>query len=263
MEEIVPSAPDPSPPPPQPTESPVQDGPITPAVLPELIYSLHQRQRTGLLVLMDGELHKTVYVQEGGLVFAQSTDPDDRLGERLLRKGLLSIRGLEHYGHQVVNAGRRIGGFLIERGLITPAELIQSVQDQVRDIILSLFLWTRGEYSFRAGPLPTREVITLEMNTLEILWKGIHRIQTWSRIRDAVGGLETCYQAVPGILDFLELPLSDRELNLLRFCASPISVGDICDTLPGNNFELCRTLWAFHVMGVLRQVTEGIDGEMS
>ena len=65
-------------------------------------------------------------------------DPDDRLGELLLRQGLLSIRGLEHYSGEVMNAGRRLGGFLMERGLITPAELIQGVQGQVQEIILSL-----------------------------------------------------------------------------------------------------------------------------
>lgn len=238
----------------EPTPSPVQSGALTPSALPSLIHSLFANQATGLLTLRDGDLQKTVYVQEGDLVFAQSTDPDDRLGELLMRKGVLSIRGLEHYSHAVKNAGRRLGGFLIERGLITPVELIDGVQEQVRRIILSLFDWTRGEYSFRRGPLPTREVITLKMNTLEILWNGMHRIQSWSRISEAVGGLESVYQTVEGAEEKLNLPISDREANLLRFCANPVSVGEICDTLPGNNFELCRTLWAFHVMEAMQKV---------
>ena len=238
----------------RPTPSPVESGALTPSVLPGLIHSLFAGQATGLLTLRDSDLQKTVYVQEGDLVFAQSTDPDDRLGERLMRQGVLSIRGLEHYSHAVKNAGHRLGGFLIERGLITPVELIDGVQDQVREIILSLFDWTRGEYSFSGGPLPTREVITLRMNTLEILWNGMHRIQTWSRIKQAVGGLDSVYQTVEGAEERLNLPFSDREANLLRFCANPISVGEICDTLPGNNFELCRTLWAFHVMQAMKKV---------
>jgi hypothetical protein len=234
--------------------SPVQSGELTPSTLPSLIHSLFASHATGLLTLRDGELQKTVYVQAGNLVFAQSTDPDDRLGEMLIRKGVLSIRGLEHYSHEVMNAGRRLGGFLIERGLITPVELIDGVQDQVREIIISLFDWTRGEYSFRRGPLPTREVITLEMNTLEILWNGMHSIQTWSRIKQAVGGLSCVYQAVEGAQEKLNLPVSDRDANLLRFCVNPVSVGEICDTLPGNNFELCRTIWAFHVTEAMTRV---------
>jgi hypothetical protein len=218
-----------------------------------LIHSLLSNQATGLLTLRDSDLQKTVYVQEGNLVFAQSTDPDDRLGELLMRKGVLSIRGLEHYSHEVMTAGRRLGGFLIERGLITPVELIDGVQDQVREIILSLFSWTRGEYSFRPGPLPTREVITLKMNTLELLWNGMQRIQTWSRIKEAVGGLQSVFQTVDGAEESLNLPLSDREANLLRFCVKPVSVGEICDTLPGNNFELCRSIWAFQVMGAMQR----------
>ena len=93
-----------------------------------------------------------------------------------------------------------------------------------------------------------------KMNTLEILWNGVHRIQTWSRIKEAVGGLDSIYQAVEGTMGKLNLPISHREANLLRFCINPVSVGEICDTLPGNNFELCRTIWAFHVMGAMRKV---------
>lgn len=238
----------------EPTATPIQAGKLTPSNLPDLIHSLFADQATGLLTLRDGDLQKTVYVQEGNLVFARSTDPDDRLGELLMRKGVLSIRGLERYSHEVLNAGRRLGGFLIERGLITPTELIDGVQDQVRQIILSLFRWTRGEYSFRGGPLPTREVITLKMNTLEILWNGVHRIQTWSRIKEAVGGLDSIYQTVEGAGEKLHLPLSHGQAKLLRFCRNPVTVGEICDTLPGNNFELCRTLWAFHVMGAILKV---------
>ena len=33
---------------------------------------------------------------------------------------------------------------------------------QVRHIVLDLFTWESGEYGFEPGPLPTREVITLE-----------------------------------------------------------------------------------------------------
>lgn len=235
-------------------------GELFPATLPALIHSLFAEQATGLLTFRDGVHVKTVYVQDGNLVFAGSTDPDDRLGELLLRKGVLSIRGLEHYSDEVVNAGRRLGQFLIERGLLTPVELIDGVQEQVREIILSLFDWTQGTYAFEPGPLPTREVITLKMNTLHILWAGIHRIQTWSRIREAVGGLERVYRSTTDHPEQLNLPLSDRDVNLLRFCASPVSVGEICDTLPGNNFEICRTLWAFHVMGAMQEVEAGSAG---
>jgi hypothetical protein len=82
----------------------------------------------------------------------------------------------------------------------------------------------------------------------------MYRIQTWSRIKEAVGGLESVYQTVEGAKEKLNLPVSHREANLLRFCTNPASVGEICDTLPGNNLELCRAIWAFHVMEAMRKV---------
>jgi hypothetical protein len=53
-----------------------------------------RHRQTGLLRFSRGSTAKTAYLIEGRLIFATSTDPDDRLGEMLLRKGLITYAGL-------------------------------------------------------------------------------------------------------------------------------------------------------------------------
>jgi Domain of unknown function (DUF4388) len=250
----MPTTTDPSPRPPDASAPLAFSGPITAITIPSLLHSICATRETGLLILREGKLEKSAYVQEGQLVFARSNDPDDRLGELLLERGLLSIRGLEACTEEVSRSGSKLGGVLVEKGLITASDLIGAVREQVQGIVHSLFLWTRGDYSFLSGPLPTKEVITLRIDTMEIIRQGIGRIQTWSRIRAAVGNLDTCYQSIPGFEEKLRTPLSIDEIKLLQFCTAPMPVGAICDTLPGNNFELCRTIWAMLVMGALRRM---------
>lgn len=236
------------------SESNEISGPITPVAVPSLIHSICTSRETGVLILRDGELQKSAYIREGRLVFGRSNDPDDRLGELLLRKGVMTVRGFERCTQEVSRTGKRLGGILVEEGLITPQDLIEGVREQVSEIIHSFFLWTRGDYHFLMGPLPTDEVITLRVNTGDLIRTGIGRIRTWSRIREAVGGLETRYRYRHEFDDQLaELKLSPDEERLLQFMTQPAEVGNVCDTLNMNNFEVCRLIWAFLVMGALQR----------
>jgi hypothetical protein len=140
---------------------------------------------------------------------------------------------------------------------ITPEDLIEGVREQVREIIHSIFLWTRGDYSFQMGPLPTDELITMRVNTTDLIRTGIQRITTWSRIREAIGGLETRYRTLPEFdVARSGITLCREEERLLQFLAQPGSVGEVCDTLNGNDFETCRTIWAFSIMGALERVRQ-------
>ena len=239
-----------------PEETLALSGPIASETIPALIHSVLATRETGILRLEDARLEKSAYVRDGRMVFARSSDPDDRLGEILLRNGYISIQGFERCTYNVTQGGRRLGELLVDQGVITPAKLAEGVREQVSEIIRSMFLWTRGQYSFVLGGLPTTETITLEVNTYEIIRNGIEGIRTWSRIRDAVGGLETRYLTIDGFQQVLGVPPTPEERQLLEFCSPPAaSVGEICDTLPGNHFEICRCIWALLVMGTLTRVT--------
>lgn len=226
-------------------------GPNDAATFPSLIQSVSASGETGILTLRDGSLAKSAYFSDGRVVFASSNDPDDRLGELFLREGLITLRGFESCTGEVSRSKRRLGAILVEQGLITPRDLIEGVKEQVRDIVHSMFLWTRGDYFFYMGPLPTQEVITLRVDTWELIRSGIAGIRTWSRLKAAVGGLETRYRCSPGFADVVAgISLSREEERLLRFLGRPASVGELCDVMNVNNFELCRMLWAFRVMGL-------------
>ena len=86
--------------------------------LPALLRPLVRAKKTGVAAPHPRDsVTKTVYLSEGRLIFATSTDPDDRLGEMLLRKGLITYRSLEE-SVQAIKAGKRQGTILVESGAI-------------------------------------------------------------------------------------------------------------------------------------------------
>jgi hypothetical protein len=224
--------------------------------LAEILRPLVDKQKTGVLRFLYGAVTKTVYVSGGRLIFATSTDPDDRLGEMLLRKGLITYRALEE-SVKAIAAGKRQGTILVESGAIRSRDLIEGVTEQVQEIIYGLFRWMEGEWEFVEGDLPSREVIVLRMSTADLAMEGVRRIGSWSRIRRGVGGIEQRYvlsqSAEPRMA---EMALSKDELNLIGTIDGECSVEEICAAAHQSDFLVCRALFGFWASGLLDRVPQ-------
>ena len=59
--------------------------------IPELLHSAYQSKETGILKCIRLNMQKSIYLREGKIVSAASNDPDDRLGESLLKYGDISV----------------------------------------------------------------------------------------------------------------------------------------------------------------------------
>ena len=231
-----------------------REGILTSTTFPGLIYSILSRRETGVLTLTDGASVKSIYTQSGRPTFATSNDRDDRLGQVFLKAGLVSLENLLSALERARHVQKRLGTLLVEMGLIQPHDLVEAILSQVRNIICSLFLWTRGRYRYLPGPLPTEEVITLKLSAANIILEGIRRVTSWARIWEAVGGLEARYQTVEGLAQSArDLQLSLPEWTLLSHCESDISLREICRISGMKDFETCRLLWALLTLGIVRR----------
>lgn len=231
---------------------------------PEILRPIVRARRTGVLRLTRGGLVKTVYVSEGRLIFATSNDPDDRLGEMLLRKGLISYRALEE-SVRGLSLGKRQGTILVESGAIRSKHLIEGVTEQVQQIIHSLFRWREGEYEFVEGSLPSREVIVLRMSTADLILEGIRGVTRWSQIRRGVGGLDQRYAlAAEAAARIGSMSLAKDELNLIATLDGTVTLEEVCAAARQPDFVACRMVWGLWAAGVLDRVPQDrVAGEES
>jgi hypothetical protein len=223
--------------------------------VPELLREVSQERWSGKLRLeRDGE-RVGISLEEGRLVFASSSNADYRLGPRLLRRGAITLRQMEDAGKAMV-AGKRFGTILVDKGFLDQKELVQGVVDQTRDIILQAFRWARGEYAHEEAAAG-KESITLKMSTPQLILDGISQIEAWSRVRRGCGDLGARYQAVRGADALLkELTLDVDQGVLLRSVKGVRDVEALCAESALNHFEVCRNLWAFRVIGLVRRIEE-------
>jgi Domain of unknown function (DUF4388) len=145
--------------------------------LSDTLEELRRRKSTGTLAVRRNDVTKNIYVRDGQIIFATSSDASDRLGESLVKAGKITRENLEQalkiYGKY---AGlKKMGAVLVESGLIPPKELFSGLKIQVKDIIFSLFLWREGDYQFE-DRMPS-DIIQLHINIQELITEIIERIR--------------------------------------------------------------------------------------
>src|SRR5258706_14815002 len=61
---------------------------------------------------------------------------------------------------------------------------------QVREIVYSIFQWTRGRYSFESR-VPSAETIVIGAPADVMLLEAVKRIEDWARVYEGGGGVDT------------------------------------------------------------------------
>jgi hypothetical protein len=177
------------------------------------------------------------------------------MGPLLLRQGRITLRQLTDAA-AVVAPGKRLGAVLVDQGVLTPKDLIAAVVEHTQEIIYGAFAWTEGQFRFQEG-VPSSEPIMLKISTPDIIMEGIRRIDSWTRIDRAVGGLDARYERAPAYADVIRgMRAAPEKMALLRALDQPARVEELCGAAGLPDFEVCRALWAFRVIGLIRRVDE-------
>ena len=238
-------------------ESPLDDdltirGEIETSSVPELIRSLVGSGETGILTFRNGDVAKSIYMQDGRILFAASTDPDERLGENLLLRGRITARQYRE-ASKLIRPGRRLGAILVELEAIDPDELIPAVEQQVKDVLLDLLTWTHGDYELVIKEMDPSSIVVVNISTENVVLEGIRRTRSWSRVLHGIGDIDSIPVPTGNTEALYKLELTHEEQEILSHVNGRATVEQICQVSYLSNFETCRILWGFHVLGLIRR----------
>ena len=224
-------------------------GQLADVSVPDLLQQLRATRATGILTLVAGGARKALYLKDGRVVFASSNLPNDRLGEILLREGKITV---EEYDASIkaITKGKRQGKALIEMGALSPKDLWEGVQFQVKEIVYSIFNWDEGQFHFEESTLPEKERITVDLDVRDLLLAGLRRV-------DASGRLQARYPESDAILERVaDAPapqaLESYEAHVLDLVDGEHSVVDICRESEIGDNETLKVLYALVSTGVAR-----------
>jgi len=225
------------------------DGPIAGDLrnyrLWDLLIGLRRSQKTGVLNLVSDEIKKTIYIKSGDPIFARSNIEDERFGEFLLKRGLITLDAYNHSVELMKKTGKRQGAVLVEAGYIKAQELPGLIKAQIEEIIKKAFKLFSGSFEFIEGPLPTDEIIVLKLSLANLIYRGIKMIDSFQFIRSEIGDLDSI--PVPSTDPyhlFQDISFDDTDRRLLSLIDGRNTINDILKKAGLNHFEALRTLYA-------------------
>jgi len=137
---------------------------------------IHFNKLTGELVFKRESVQKFLFFQDGDLVQAKTSVPEERLGEILFKLGKISPEShaeIERY----IEPDKAIGNSLTQKGLTSQRNVEDGLTYQMREIALSLFPYFDGQISFEEKAWTGGQSFGSPVNVPYLIEDGIRRMK--------------------------------------------------------------------------------------
>jgi len=224
----------------------------------DILMGLQRGTRTGILEVVSGSAVKKIYIKNGDMIFAASNLIDDRLGERLVKKGRISVEQFNLASQRLLETGEKLGKILVDMSCMSPHELYQEVREQVEEIILSIFEIEEGDFEFREGSLSEENLVTLIISAANIIYRGMKRIKSYNYIKHLFpcpGDVLAVSQQPMNI--FQSVSLDDEDKQILHAMNGHDPLSKLLAQFSDNDFETLKSISAFLSLGIVTIKEQG------
>jgi len=229
-------------------------GSLKEASLPDVLQLLAMGQKTGCLSVTDRSNFGYIYFEKGRITYASIVNRRDRLGDLLVKNGLLDPGALagaiEEQGR---SPGQRLGEILIRRGSITRQQLEQYIRIQIEEAVYFLFTWSQGSFYFEAEQRPPEGAMLVSINPENLLLEGARRIDEWSLIEKKIPSLDLIFE-LDASKRIEGLDLTPEQLKLLPLIDGKRTVQELIDESGLVEFDVGKALFGLIQAGFAHPV---------
>jgi len=194
--------------------TPLYSGSFTEVSLPKLLYHFIAAKVTGRLLVSNQVVKKELFLVNGKLVAAISNLKRDRLGQHLLRKGVISQDQLDDILDRASNRDERLGEYLIQNKVVEPHELFVHLSDQLKEKVYEVFSWRVGSYAFYEGQEYKGSILPMNQNPWELISEGV-------RQGYELPEFETLFEQY---LDYVLLKVENKTLHINQLDLHPLEL---------------------------------------
>lgn len=213
-------------------------------------------KKTGVLELK-GPLHtKRVAFHEGRITSIWSSDPREYLGQYLLAFNRITEEQLRDALATQEDEQQLLGRILINRQLVTEAEIRRIVQLKVEESIFDTFLWNVGSFEFHDGAASHQKSMLLSLDVTGIVLEGARRLDDWKRIRRVIKGGDAVLSAISEAIAE-RLPLAPEDADILARLDGVKRVDQLVIDMRVPEYKINKLLFDLHEKGLVRIVNAG------
>ncbi len=220
--------------------------------IPVLIRTAGENRMDCILVFKTGSRTVRVFFEKGKLSFISSTDEDERFGEYLLYHGIISLSEYQSASRLLSREKKKMGDILVEQGMVTYEESVQSLSRYILELGISLFKEKRGFYAFLkpgdVGSLP----MELFIDHQKVIYEGVRQTRSLKLVSNIIPGTDSLVDFLDSseeILRYLETDVEEQ--SILEWINGRNTVQSICNYSSLPEFETLKILAALGYCGFI------------
>jgi tetratricopeptide (TPR) repeat protein len=230
-------------------------GSLREASLPDVVQLLALGRKSGCLAIADRQSFGYVYFDDGLITFASIVNRRDRLGDLLVRNGLLTAEALaQAIALQERDRGRKLGEILVTTGILAREELERYVRLQIEEAVYFLFTWTQGTFNFEVGVRPEGEDLLVAIPPESLLMEAARRVDEWSLIEKKIPSFDLVFAVDQAHLDGTAVALSEEQSRILPLLDGQRDFRQVVEESGLVEFEAGKALFGLLTAGFARRV---------
>ena len=229
-------------------------GSLKEASLADVCQLLALGQKTGCLSVADGSRFGQIFFNRGRITYARIVNRRDRLGDVLVRDGLVTQEQLDEVlERQSREPDMRIGELLVHYGHISREVTKHYVRLQIEESIYHLFTWSRGSFFFEVDARPDEEDF-VSINPETLLLEAARRVDEWSLIEQKIPSMDLVFDLAIERLDQANLKLTPEQQLVRPLIDGTRTVQELVDRSGLTEFEVGKALYGLIQAGFARRL---------
>jgi hypothetical protein len=220
----------------------------------QLLNLINLARKTGTLTIQNNREVAHMSFREGKLVYAHTGDENSsHLAQILQNAGKLSEEQARIIETRASGrSDKQLGHLLIQAGYVTQSDIIQSVRQNVLNVVYKLFTWAEGLFRFEANKLPSSGHITIPIDLESVIMEGSRRLKEWEILQEELPDLNVA-------LRFTERPdarlrninLTVEEWRVVSFVNPRNTIRQIAQANNLSEFEIRRIVYGMLQAGLV------------
>ncbi len=224
----------------------------------KLLLTFFEQALSGVLYFNNKEVQKVLYLSRGKLIWAMSDSDEDKLENILISRKLVDPGILNTFKSEV-QVSESIGKLLVERGLITLEELIESSKAQLKKIILDILKWKEGHYQLIQNAPPEKLLLNLDLSITNFIIGYILEEVDISDIINEIGSIQIEFIKNPNEQKIARYNLSSKQMEFLNSFTGEHNLESILSRYSDAHHQsLLKIIYFFLMAGLLIKKEVGL-----
>ena len=230
-------------------------GKLSEASLADVLQLLALGQKTGCLSIAREDSIGEIHFEQGRIVHAFVVNRRERLGDRLVRAGIVVADTLARLiAAEQPRDDRALAALLVSRGYAEDSEVDPHQRALVEDAVYQMFAWSHGTFTFETFGRDDVPASLLSIPADSLLLESARRVDEWSVIEKKITGLDLIFEADVARVAATSQTLGDNERRILPLLDGTVDLLGIIERSGLSEFEVGKAVFGLLSAGIVQRV---------